>query len=263
YFQKNNVFAFLAGDNFDDEQMENLKNIDEYKQFEGKYNELKNKNDTPGNVYFSQIQKNGAHSLDPIEQTVKRYIFRRDAQRDNPELGNLISPFGENFFKVLITSRYLKENLKEYFGDYQLEIVYNSINNDLYIQKNLEGIVYPLPFVLVADTLQRILFYKAAIDSNSGSVLLFEEPEVNSFPPYVIDLANAIAMDEKNQFFISTHSPYLVINLLESAYDKAALFVMDYADHETNVIRIPPDQISKVLEHGYDFFLNMEEFTHE
>jgi hypothetical protein len=261
YFQKGNVFAFLTGNNIDDERWNFLKDIDDYKQFEAKHNEIKGLAENPDDVQFSQIQKDGRHSLRSLDRNIKRYIFKRDKQRDVPEYGNLMVPYGENLFKVMITNSHLKDDLRAFFGDYELQLVYDNINNNLSIQKNIDGIVYPLPFELVADTLQRVLFYKSAIESNRGSVLLFEEPEVNSFPEYVLDLADAITLDESNQFFISTHSPYLLTNIIEEARDNLALFVMDYIDHESVVRSVPENEFNKVLDYEQDVFLNMEKFS--
>ena len=58
----------------------------------------------------------------------------------------------------------------------------------LEVVKEQEGMTYSYPYSSVADTLQRIIFYLAAIESNTDAVLLFEEPEAHSFPVYVARL---------------------------------------------------------------------------
>lgn len=50
------------------------------------------------------------------------------------------------------------------------------------LQKHQDGGVTAYPYVMSSDTLQRMLFYHAAIVSNRDSVLVFEEPEAHAFP---------------------------------------------------------------------------------
>ena len=87
--------------------------------------------------------------------------------------------------------------------------------------------MFLVPFSSIADSLQRLIFYKAAIDSNKDKVLCFEEPEAHTFPPYISNIVNDIISDESNQFFITTHSPYVISSMLESAGDDLAVYVVD------------------------------------
>ena len=138
-------------------------------------------------------------------------------------------------------------------------------NETLQTQKNIDGDVYTYPYSLIADTFQRLIFYLAAIESNEGSVLLFEEPEVSSFPPYVTQLAERIAEDVeagRNQYFITTHSPYLLTKLLEkTAIADTAVFVVDYEDYHTIVRMLTDDEVDHLLEHGSSMFWNLPDVT--
>ncbi|NJK86128.1 MAG: ATP-binding protein [Bacteroidales bacterium] len=83
--------------------------------------------------------------------------------------------------------------------------------NDLEISKLIEDELYSYPYFTLSETLQRIIFYSTAIKSNKDSVILFDEPESNTFPFYTKYLAELIALDKTNQFFITTHNPYLLL----------------------------------------------------
>jgi len=95
------------------------------------------------------------------------------------------------------------------FQAYGLELTMDTERSKILIQRKIRGLSYFIPFNLVADTLQRKLFHYAAIHSNEDTVILFEEPESHAYPPYISSLAYKMIDAESNQFFVSTHSPYL------------------------------------------------------
>ena len=115
--------------------------------------------------------------------------------------------------------------------------------------------------LLVPDTFQRYIFHLAAILSNQNSVLLFEEPETHSYPPYVYQLAQHILQDDRNnQYFLTTHNPYLLTPILEETKD-VALFVTWFENYQTHARRLTPDEIGEVLNDGLDVFLNLNHFV--
>jgi AAA15 family ATPase/GTPase len=137
----------------------------------------------------------------------------------------------------------------------------------LEVIKDQDGMTYSYPYSSVADTLQRIIFYLAAIESNDDAVLLFEEPEAHSFPVYVARLGRRIAESRNNQFFIDTHSPYLVTEILErmlpdeTAAGELAIFAAYYHDHQTKLHQLSDDEVRSIWEDGIDVFYNMKRFT--
>ena len=73
----------------------------------------------------------------------------------------------------------LKEELRAIFNDYGLKYVFDTNSQEIKVMKEKKpGEIFLIPFHSIADTLQRMIFYKAAIESNSESALVFEEPEV-------------------------------------------------------------------------------------
>lgn len=174
---------------------------------------------------------------------------------------NLSVPNGNNLFWIISQYEELQNEFGEILNEYDLDLVYDTSKNLYLGQKKLKKYnVSQIPFSLLADTIQRIIFYSAAIISNKNSILLFEEPEVNSFPPYIRELANKILMSDSNQFFITTHSPYLLTTLLEDPSNDVMLNVVGYKDGKTIIRQISNDEIKELLSYDSDIFLNIERF---
>jgi predicted ATP-dependent endonuclease of OLD family len=120
--------------------------------------------------------------------------------------------------------------------------------------------LFLVPYNSIADTLQRIIFYKAAIASNENSILLFEEPEAHSFPPYMSHLTQEMIYKKSNQYFITTHSPFILNDLLENGRDELAVFIVHYESHETKVRQLTKHELHEVFQNGIDLFTNSESF---
>ena len=111
----------------------------------------------------------------------------------------------------------------------------------------------------LSETLQRIIFYTIAIKSNKKSIILLDEPDSNTFPFYTKFLAERIALDETNQFFITTHNPYLLLSLIEkSNQDDLNVCIVQMKNYQTSVSVLKTDQISEILELNSDAFFNFD-----
>lgn len=129
------------------------------------------------------------------------------------------------------------------------------------LQKRVGNLVYQYDYSLTADTLQRIIFHYAAIESNTNSVLLFEEPESHSYPGYIRDLAFKIAYSETNQFFIATHSPYLLGTLMENlSFEDCGIFICSYKDYQTQIRELTQQEVEEAIDYGQDLFMNIDSF---
>jgi AAA15 family ATPase/GTPase len=176
----------------------------------------------------------------------------------------LIPPFGVNILHVIQTNKPLKSDLSRILSDYGLRLLIDNANNSLRIMKPLgEDNIISFPYNSIADTLQRLIFFKAAIASNQDSILLFEEPEAHCFPPYITHIAKEIIGSESNQFFIATHSPYILDAFLENARTDLAIFMADFKDGQTVIKRLTDAELNDVYEYGLDLFFNAELFTDE
>lgn len=176
----------------------------------------------------------------------------------------LTPPNGANLFDVIQHYK-LEKNLSALFSEYGLKLLFDKTNNTLRIMKPLkeDNTMVSFPYSSIADTLQRIIFFKTAIASNKNSILLFEEPEAHCFPPYITHIAKEIISSENNQFFIATHSPYILDAFLENARDDLAIFMADFKDGQTVIKRLTDNEVNDVYEYGLDLFFNAELFTDE
>lgn len=195
---------------------------------------------------------------------VKSYLFRRNMDYNMPseDLISLDYPYGKNLFQILRYNKDLLKLISTMFKKYGYGLVIDLGNNKMEIQKIVDNISYKIPYSLVADTLQRVIFHKAAIYSNKNNVLLFEEPENNSFPPYIRELAFDIIDSESNQFFIATHSPYLFNTIVSEAPEKeVAVHIVSFDNFQTKVNTLSNEQIAEISNYGIDVFFNLKNFT--
>jgi len=194
-------------------------------------------------------------------QVIKRYQFpETQIFLDNRPSTFLTPPYGENLLSILQTNKNIRLEASKIFEEYQLELLVDSQSARLEIAKKRDGILFKTPFSLVADTLRRYLFHLAAIESNRDSVLLFEEPESHNFPPYIQLLAQRIMEEKTNQYFITTHSPFLFNSLVEGAKD-VAVFVVEYENFQTKIRRLTEDNLKEVLDYGLNIFTEQELFA--
>ena len=63
-----------------------------------------------------------------------------------------------------------------------------------------------------------------------------------------------------NQFFIATHSPFILNDLLENAQDELAVFNVDYRNQQTQIKRLSSSQLHEVFQYGVDLFTNNETY---
>lgn len=202
------------------------------------------------------------------EPQIKPYLFKKGSfnnnKKEDTNLQALAHPFGENLFTVLKNNRPLLREVSELFKEYGYNLVIDFVTDQAEIQKNVDGVVYKIPFVLIADTLQRMIFHTCAIRSNKDNVLLFEEPENHSFPPYIKRLAYEIIEDESNQFFIATHSPYLFDTIVAEAPTKdVAVHIVTFENFQTKTRLLTSEEISNITNYGIDVFFNLNLFSNE
>lgn len=198
----------------------------------------------------------------------KAYTFRK-ASPINQDFGDvyLNPPYGDNLVDVIRIQPQFYQEIGRMFAHYNQELQLRGDTHQLDVVKKVNGIVYSYPYSSVADTLQRIIFYLAAIESNDDAVLLFEEPEAHSFPVYVSKLGRRVVESRNNQFFIDTHSPYLITEILETMLTddaqagELAMFAAYYEDHQTKVHQLSDEEIRSIRADGIDVFYNMKRFT--
>ena len=208
------------------------------------------------------------NSYDDNKFVVRKYQFKEDTingvSPKNSNLKVLSSPYGTNLSEVIRYNAGLRKECGELFSTYNLKLIFDESNN-IIVQKQLDEFsAFQFSLQQVADTLQRLIFHKAAIATNENTVLLFEEPEAHMFPPYIGKFTADVMFDENNnQYFITTHSPFVLNDFMEDL-DKEdyAIYAIGYKKEtgETVVRRITDDEINEIYQYGIDLFFNLENF---
>lgn len=194
---------------------------------------------------------------------VKKYDFHVVKEPSYEEYPFLLPPYGVNLFDVIRQNKEFHKECVKFFSHYGLNLVYRQQERIFEVQKNVDGIITAHPYSNMADTLQRIIFYLTAIESNKNSVLLFEEPEAHAFPPYTAELADRIALDDENQYFLTTHSPYLLNTLLSAlGEDELNLVLVYYEDYETKVKALSQEEIKEAISDNFNLFFNLDKFLY-
>lgn len=188
------------------------------------------------------------------------YFFPKQFTSESSNIGFLLPPSGANLMETVANLPSLKSSLAALFHGYGLKMMFDSGSQEIKAMRENGLDMFLVPFSSLADSLQRLIFYKAAIDSNSNKVICFEEPEAHTFPPYISNVVNDIIDADGNQFFITTHSPYVMSTLLESAGDDLAAYVVDMKDNETIVTRLTERQLQEAYDNGMDMFYNLEAY---
>jgi hypothetical protein len=199
------------------------------------------------------------------------YKFTEELNFQNAENyyhGELQGPYGINLGTTIRVNPQLQEFVREIIRGNGLDLVVDDITGRLSLQiGNQSGFAISLPFRALSDTFRRMIFYTAAIRTSLDSILILEEPEALSFPPYISKLASEIIQaSSQKQFFINTHSPYIIHEFLDNApKEDLAIFVCSYNQEErqTKARRLSTEELSEIQDFGIDLFFNLDSYLDE
>jgi len=195
---------------------------------------------------------------------IKFYKFGVINNFSRPESDVLLPPKGENLVAILQVNKVLRKASADIFSEYGLRIVLKPQEGKIETQKEVEDIIISYPYSLVSDTLQRVVFHLAAIETNKNSVIIFEEPEAHAFPYYTKFLAERIALNETNQYFISTHNPYFLMSVLEKIpKEDIGIFITYYQDYQTKLKPIFENELSQIMDLDASIFFNLDRFLQQ
>ena len=203
----------------------------------------------------------GSEHNGSFSSSFRKYDFKGFSEIGNRFLPYLLPPDGRNLFAILDHNARLKNEFGRTFKSQGLQLVLSKSDKTIELMKLVGDYSYKYPFSTMADSYQRLIFYLCAMESNKDAVLIFEEPEVHSFPPYTKWLADLIALDEENQYFIASHSPYLLATLNEEIpFDRINVIITYFKDYETCIRVLSMDEIEEIMERRYDLFFNLPKF---
>jgi predicted ATPase len=198
----------------------------------------------------------------PASSPIKFYHFKH--QRGSgaiPQYGHLLPPYGQNLPALLYSNKALRESISAVFRERGFRLEIRPQEGEILVSKEVQDVLYSYRFDAISETLQRIVFYKAVLETNRDAVLVLDEPESNTFPFYTKYLAERIALDETNQFFLTTHNPYVLTSLIEKTpRDQIAVFVTRMKDYQTEFQRASDEQMSEMLGLTMDVFVDLDRF---
>lgn len=211
-------------------------------------------------MYDTQVFNPRTATLE-YNSPIKRYVFKSLSKHDSHFPLFVRPPYGDNLYTILESNPKIYDEATNFFNKYHLDLLIDTETEKLDVQKRVGNRVYKIPFSLSADTLQRIIFHLATIETNNDSILLFEEPEAHSFPKYISLIAERIVQSKQNQFFIATHSPYLLSTFIEECdKNEIAIFICTYENYETKVRALTDKEIGNIMETGIDLYYNLPAF---
>ncbi|MCB0736835.1 MAG: AAA family ATPase [Bacteroidetes bacterium] len=201
-------------------------------------------------------------SNDIFNTSFKYYSYKNLDTFSQDHRPFLAPPFGQNLPYLLLSNPKLKKIVSEIFSQKGFRLVMKPVQKEIEIVKDKNDELYSYPYHTTSETLRRYAFMRLAIESNKDSVLIFDEPEANTFPFYSKMVAELIGADESNQYFIATHSPYLLMSLIEKTPLKDLNIVKtEMIDFETRATSINPRLFGDMLEMGSDIFYELERLS--
>ena len=210
-----------------------------------------------------QLNQNGPHNAwINLQYGIKYYRFKPGGTTTTQAIGVFQPPFGANLTSILYTNKGLRSRVSDLFrsGNFRLEI--RPVENELRIAKAIGDDLFSFPYDSVSETWRRIIFYMAVLETNQNSTLLLDEPEANTFPFYTAYLAERIALDESNQFFLSTHNPYILGSIVgKTPVKDLAVYVTTMEGFNTCLKRVPDKSLPMILDYGPDAFMNLDKLA--
>ena len=202
------------------------------------------------------------HRVMKMFSFIRFYRFRRDIAFSIDDRPFLLPPDGRNLPVVLALNPSLKSLVQDFFEAFDQKLVLDEFQPSLSVMWEFRGDIRLLPYELVSDTLRRLIFHLAAVESNEDAVITMEEPEAHAFPTYTKYLAERIAMDKRNQYFITTHNPYFLLSLIEKTPVKdLAVYITYLAGYETKAKLLSEEELEDLFGMTSDVFFNLDIFV--
>ena len=193
------------------------------------------------------------------------YRFNKRDEFPFMEANFAVPPDAPNLLELL-RRKDIHQGLQPFLNGVNLDLDLTMRTMRLGLQTAGEGIretIY-LPYSALSESLQRIIFYTAIVLGNKNMVVALDMPEAHMHPPHVKKLAELIALDENNQYFITTYSPYLLMSLIEKTPKDELCVFLTYKDrNETKVKTLANEQIEEVLDMDLDVFFNLDKLLEE
>ncbi|OQA11318.1 MAG: recombination protein F [Bacteroidetes bacterium ADurb.Bin397] len=192
----------------------------------------------------------------------RTYIFKPRTEFRQHFTPILNPPFGDNIPSLLIANKDFKDLVSKIVQDKGFRLLIKPVDQTIEIAKIVDDNIYSYPYGSISETLQRIVFYCLVIETNKKACLVLDEPDANTFPLYTKQLAELIALDATNQYFIATHNPYLLGSIVSrTPVNQLSVFITKMVDFKTKIFEVPGEKLSEILDGGQDVFFNLDKFS--
>lgn len=216
----------------------------------------------------AHIDKNLKNNTNPKYNNVQvlpirfyRYKNLRDYK--GKELDFLNPPYGDNLLALIRSRKAVKEFVLDLFKEYNYKFQAFEDINKMYFVSEIGDELISLPFHMLSDTLLRLIFYFTAIELSKDASIIFEEPEAHVFPFYNKYLAERIANYNTNQFFIATHNPTFLANLIEQTpNNELKVFITYYENYQTKLFLLSDKKLMDTYKiFGTGIFSNLDKIV--
>jgi AAA15 family ATPase/GTPase len=217
-----------------------------------------------GNRNFSSFSLRNNLSLGRMATSPPRvttiYEFAGSAVQDQDSIQRLRAPFGTNLAILLYSNKAARQSASQFFQGSGFRLNVDFTAKKLLVTKEIDDVLVSIPYTACSETLRRMVFYHLALDTNQNQILVFDEPEAHAYPPFTKRLAERIASDDRgNQFFLTTHSPYMLDSLLSKTPASDLNVVLCRMENfETKAYQLNEAQIGKLMEWSMDAFFNFD-----
>jgi AAA15 family ATPase/GTPase len=187
---------------------------------------------------------------------IRKYSYLSKINFSKGHSRYLIPPYGFNLLNTIEYNQELKEEISNLFTEYELQFVFDKTDDSLKIMRpnKNENDIFLVPYHSIGETLQRIIFFKTSIASNSDSILVFEEPEAHAFPPFLTHITQEMIHQKNNQYFVATHSQFILKDLLENKPEEVAVFIFNSKKKRTGIRKLTEVELHGIYQNGIDLF---------
>lgn len=226
-------------------------------QFRGEY-AIKQKK--VSDYSFSFDGENVSSQGIPFSTSFRYYQFQDNKNNSISYLPHLAPPYGNNIPNLLINTPDLRRLVSDIIKRKNLRLQINANERTVSVAKEVDEIIHTYPYKAVSETLRRLIFYKLAIVTNENCSLMLDEPEANTFPIYTKEIGEMIALNSSNQFFVTTHNPYLLRSIIsKTPAHELKVFVTSLKDYQTKCRPLSSKELTEVLDLDMDYFFNLPE----
>lgn len=191
---------------------------------------------------------------------VKYYKYKSEGGTNGGQPGALIAPFGENLVSVILSNSEFKNLVTEIFKSKGFRLNIKPVEREMLISKEKNDEIYSYSYNNISETLKRIIFFMASLETNQNTALIFDEPEANTFPFYTKYFAERIAFNETNQFFFTTHNPYLLESIVaKTSFADLNVSIAYMENYETKLRILNKEEVIELMD--LDIFFNLKRYT--